>query len=117
MEIREARQDGVLVLGLSGRLDGESARPLHTRLQALLDEGERRFVVDAAGLTYVSSSGMKLLLAAVRRLEPAGGRIVLCALQAPVRRVLEIAGLTSLFAICASAEEAVKCCLGDGAGN
>ena len=109
MEIRESKQDGVMVLGLIGRLDAESAQPLQIRFQKLMEAGESRFVIESGGLSYVSSSGMRLLLETARRLEP-GGRIVLCAVQEPVLRVFEIAGLTWLLGICDSFQEAVQRC-------
>ena len=109
MEIREVRQDGVTVLGLTGRLDAESAHSLQSRFQALMDDGESRFVIESSGLNYVSSSGMRLLLETARRLEPAG-RIGLCSLQEPVRRVFEIAGITLLLGIFDSLPDALKHC-------
>src|SRR6476620_1673247 len=108
MEIRESRKDGVVMLGLAGRLDAGSAPALQERFQNLIGQGERRFVVDGGELTYVSSYGMRLLLDTARTLEPPAGSIVLCSVRAPVRRVLDIAGLASLFRIFDSSEEAVR---------
>ena len=82
-------------------------------LQERIDQGERRFAVDAAGLTYISSSGLRLLLQVAKQLEERSGRIVLCALQEPVRRVLKIAGFMSLFSIFSSSEEAIQDCQRD----
>lgn len=113
MHIQESKKDGVVVLGLTGRLDAESARPLQSRLQALIGEGETRFAVETAGLSYMSSSGIRLFLETAKQLQPQGGRVVLCALQDPVRRVLEVAGLASLFQICATCEEAIERCRGE----
>ena len=96
------------MLGLAGRLDAGSAPALQQRFQKLIGQGERRFVVDGGELTYVSSSGMRLLLETASTLEPSAGSIVLCSVMAPVQRVLDIAGLTSLFRIFDSSEEAVR---------
>jgi|SRR5512147_532457 anti-anti-sigma factor len=108
MEILEARRNDVLVLTLKGRLNAASAPTVRSHLQERIDEGERRFVVDAAGLTYISTSGLGLLLQIGKQLEERSGHIVLCALQQPVKRVLEIAGFTSLFSIFSSPEEAIQ---------
>ena len=110
MEIQESKQEGVVVLALAGRLDGDSAIPLQRHLQELIALGETQFVIDAAALTYISSSGMRLLLELARRLGAEGGHIMLCALREPVRRILEIAGLFSQFNICESPTEAVQRC-------
>jgi anti-anti-sigma factor len=113
MEMLEARRDDVLVLALKGRLDAASTPSVQTRLQERINQGERRFAVDAAGLTYISSSGLRLLLQVAKQLEERSGRIVLYALQEPVRRVLEVAGFMSLFSIYSSSEEAIQDCQED----
>jgi anti-anti-sigma factor len=113
MEMLEARRNDFSVLSLKGRLDEVSAPSVRNHLQQRIDQGERRFAVDAAGLTYISSSGLRLLLQVAKQLEERSGRVVLCALQEPVKRVLEIAGFTSLFSIFSSPEEAIQDCQRD----
>ena len=49
MEMREARRNDVWVLALKGRLDAVSTPCVRNRLQERIDQGERRFAVDAAG--------------------------------------------------------------------
>jgi anti-anti-sigma factor len=107
MEISEVRRDGVTVLRLSGRLDASNVGALAARLRAAIDAGERRFVVDGAALTYLDSAGLQALLVAAKALRPLAGRIVLAALQDPVGRIVEIAGLSSVFAIFATESDAV----------
>ena len=69
MEMREARRNDVLVLALKGRLDAVSTPCVRNRLQERIDQGERRFAVDAAGLTYISNSGLALLLQVGKQLQ------------------------------------------------
>ena len=99
MEIAETRREEIVVLRLSGRLDARTAGTLATRLRAAIDAGERRFIVDAERLAYVDSAGLQTLLVAAKRLQPLAGRIVLSALGEPIRRVFDIAGLSTLFDI------------------
>ena len=113
MEMLEARRNDILVLALKGRLGATSVPSVRNHLQERIDQGERRFAVDAAGLTYISSSGLSLLLQVAKRLEERSGRIVLCALQEPVKRILQIAGFMSLFSIFNSSEEAIQYCQRD----
>jgi anti-sigma B factor antagonist len=113
MEMLEARQNDVLVFSLKGRLDAASTPFFRNHLQERIAQGERCFAVDAAGLTYISSAGLSLLLQVAKQLEQRSGRIVLCALQGPVKRVLEIAGFMSLFGIFSSPEEGIQDCQRD----
>lgn len=69
MEMREARRNDVWVLALKGRLDAVSTPCVRNRLQERIDQGGRRFAVDAAVLTYISNSGLALLLQ-VRKADP-----------------------------------------------
>jgi anti-anti-sigma factor len=89
MEVLEARRNDILVLALKGCLSATSVPSVLNHLQKRIDQGERQLAVDAAGLTYISSSGLRLLLQVAKQLEERSGRIVLCALQEPVKRVLK----------------------------
>jgi serine/threonine-protein kinase RsbW len=107
LAIAEARHGGVLVLRLQGRLDAHAAGTLAARLAAAIDAGERRIVVEGERLVYVDSAGLQTLLVAAKRLRPLAGRFVLAALQEPVRRIVDIAGLGAIFRIYGSESEAV----------
>jgi anti-anti-sigma factor len=113
MEMLENRQSDVLVLALKGRLDAASTPSVQDRLRERIEQGERRLALDASGLTYISSCGLRLLLQAAKQFEGRSGRMVLCALQEPVMRVLKIAGFIPLFSIFGTAEEAVQHCQRD----
>ena len=76
MEMLETRRNDVLVLALKGRLDAVSAPSVRDNLQERIDQGERRFAVDAAGFTYLSCSGLRLLLQEAKQLEERSGWIV-----------------------------------------
>jgi anti-sigma B factor antagonist len=107
MEIAEVRREGVTVLRLSGRVDASNVGALAATLRAAIEAGERRFVVEGASLTYLDSAGLQALLAAAKALRPLAGRIGLAALREPVRRIVDIAGLSSMFAIFATESDAV----------
>lgn len=99
MEIDEEKAAQALVIAPRGRLDSVSSGELERHVVARLDAGERRLVIDLAGVEYVSSAGLRVLLLAAKRLKPPAGALVLCGMAPSVRTVLELAGFTSLFAI------------------
>jgi len=107
MEITEVRREGVVVLRPRGRLDASNVGTLAARLRGAIEAGERRFVLEAAQLAYVDSAGLQALLVAAKALEPLAGRIVLATLQEPVRRIVEIAGLSSVFTVFSTESDAV----------
>jgi anti-anti-sigma factor len=79
--------DGALVL--AGEIDSYTAPEL-----AELLAGEPPVeVVDVAGVTFIDSSGLRVLVEAHHRRAAQGSRLVLRAPSAPVQRLLEISGL------------------------
>lgn len=108
LRVSEDRQQGVLVFTLAGRLGRASADALLQTLEAAIDGGERRLVIDFESVDYVSSAGLLALAAADRRLLALRGTLVLCTLAEPVRVVFDLAGALSQFAIESSRALAVE---------
>jgi len=108
MEIAEAQAGGALVIAPRGRVDSVSSGELERRVVARLDWGARRVVIDLSGVEYISSAGLRVLLLAAKRLGPPPGALVLCGLGPGVLAVLELAGLTGVFAIEQDREQAVQ---------
>lgn len=76
---------------LRGRLDTETAPTLDQRLGPLLDTpAVTVLLLDLAGLEYIGSAGIRLLVQARKILEARGGELVVAHLQPTVRRVIEI---------------------------
>ena len=98
MDIQELRSGEVVVVAPRGRVDSTTSGDLEQRLLQLVGGGERRLVLDLAGVEYISSAGLRVLLVVARRMKAAPGDLVLCALTPPVRQVFDLAGFLPLFA-------------------
>jgi len=107
MQIGEVRSAGALVVAPAGRLDSLSAGELEKLVASRLDAGERRLVVDLAGVEYISSAGLRVLLMAAKRLKQPPAALVLCGMGPSVRTVLELTGFVPLFAIEPTREQAL----------
>jgi anti-sigma B factor antagonist len=108
MEISERKVSDVCVVGISGRLDSATSDGLAERLHQLIDRGEKRLVIDAEKLDYISSTGLRVLLVAAKRLKSADGKIVLSSLKPHILEVFEIAGFTSIFPIYSHSDQAAQ---------
>ena len=108
MQIKEDKQDDVMVVTVSEHLDSATSSVFESRLLGLVDRGERRIVVDCGLLDYVNSAGLKVFLLAAKRLEPLGGKLVLCALAPSVLMIFEMIGFTRIMKIVASREDALQ---------
>jgi len=98
--------DGVVV-SITGRMDAITAPEVENRLTELMDTGEKRFVVDLQGLSYISSAGLRSLLATAKKLKTAQGRMVFANLEGHVTEVFRISGFYSLFRVYDSVEHAL----------
>jgi anti-anti-sigma factor len=108
MEIVEQKNGDVLTLGLKGRLDGVTSKGVEQKVLGHIDAGERRLIFDLAGLEYVSSIGLRVLMLAAKRLRAVNGKLAVCELQPPIAKVFEISGFGSILAIVATRADAEK---------
>jgi anti-anti-sigma factor len=99
IEIEQEQVGSVRVLALNGRLDTETAVDVELALQDLVAAGEREYVIDLSGISYVSSAGLRVLLSLAKLLDGGKGSLRLCGLNAAVTQVFDVAGFSKLFAI------------------
>ena len=91
-------EDGQPVVMMRGEIDLATADRLDTVLTQALAAGPR-MVLDLRDITFMDSTGINALVAAIHQLGPTPGRIVLRDPADPVRRVLAVAGIDHLFHI------------------
>ena len=99
LEIAQEQQEALRILALRGRLDTDTSADLELAVQDLLAAGARDFLIDLGEVSYVSSAGLRVLLALAKQLEGSKGRLRLCALGPAVQQVFEVAGFSKLFVI------------------
>ncbi len=108
MELAEEAADEVTVIAVAGRMDAVGARQFGERMAALLQAGRSRLLIDASGLDYIGSMGLRALMVAAHRAAAARGRLALCSLTAPVRGVVELGGFGNVFEAYGSRAEAIE---------
>lgn len=88
------------VVAVAGEIDLYTAPRLQGALTAVvMGEGAARVVVDMAGVEFCDSTGMNVLLAALRRARERGGELVLAGPRPAVRKILQVTGLESVFTV------------------
>jgi anti-anti-sigma factor len=107
MEIAEVRERGVVIVAPVGRIDSTTSDRLEQHLLTLVAAGERKIVVDFAGVEYISSAGLRVMLALAKKMKDARGLVALCAMGEPVKMVFNLAGFLPLFAVDGSRDAAV----------
>ncbi|MGD9937184.1 MAG: STAS domain-containing protein [Methanoregulaceae archaeon] len=92
------RDDGpVRIVALEGRADALGAPGLEAAILGSVREGRTRIVVDCSRLTYLSSSGLRALLAGLKAARRTGGGCALAALADEPKRVIVTTGFDRLF--------------------
>lgn len=98
MKIIEKKDGEKLELVLSGRLETITA----PQLQEVVDSGlggVLHLQVDMEGLEYVSSAGLRVLLAAGKKMKAAGGTMLITGANENVREVFKITGFDTILNI------------------
>ncbi len=97
MTIEKTEGSGTLALKLSGRLDTVTAPELEAELGEKL-EGVRELTLDMTGLQYISSAGLRVLLAAQKRMNRQG-QMRLTGVGEAVMEVFEVTGFADILTI------------------
>ena len=98
----------IQLVGIQGRLDQNLTPELDAKLDALLDEGYQRFIVDMSEVSYINSGGLRSLVTAWRKAKKEGGNVLLCGLQSRVHQIFSMVGFDKVFELYPSQQAAQK---------
>ena len=98
---------GVLVVQVDGQLIVGNRHELKDLIQAALEKGERRLLIDFSRTGYIDSSGLGALVSISKRVREAGGELRLSGLNDDLRSLFELTKLDTLFAITETPEQAL----------
>lgn len=96
MRISRQSEQEKLILQIEGRLDTATSPQLEQELGEGLDR-VRELVLDFTPLEYISSAGLRVLLAAHKKMEKQEGRLVIRGANEGVRKVFTITGFMDIL--------------------
>jgi len=82
-----------------GTINSETAPQFEQALEERLDKGTSNLILDLEQVDYMSSAGLRAMVAAYKRAKSQGGTLVLAAPSDRVREVLDLGGLIEVFPI------------------
>ena len=91
--------EGEATVGVVGELDCHTAPRLQSTLGTLVDDGARHVTVDLSDTSFMDSTGLSALVAALKGLRERGGDMVITSPNAAVRRLFEMTGLDTVFTV------------------
>ena len=110
MNLPVKRFADAVVLSPAGRIDHSSAEAFRGALAPHLERcaaGRDQVVLDLAGVDYISSAGLRVLMLAKKQAKAQGGSFAVAGLVPAVREIFEISRFTVVFDIFASVRDAL----------
>ena len=89
----------VKIVQFEGELETNTSHDAETCLNQLLDEGVKKILVDFEKLDYISSAGLRVLLATAQKLESGGGALKVCNLNETVQEVFDISDFSTILSV------------------
>ncbi|MGD0463651.1 MAG: STAS domain-containing protein [Tepidisphaeraceae bacterium] len=91
-----------------GEIDLHNSPELRAALLGIFAKSvPKRLILNLSQVPYMDSSALAVLVEALQKLRPSGGRLMLVGLQPRVRGLLEIARLDTIFVLAANEQQAL----------
>jgi anti-sigma B factor antagonist len=99
LEIQLNENKDLLKVGVDGDIDVNSVRQLKKSLEENIEEYKPNIVIDCEKLNYIDSTGLGVLVSALKKVQKYDGTIKITALKPYLSKIFEVTGLTQLFDI------------------
>jgi anti-sigma B factor antagonist len=101
------REGAHTVISVTGEIDVYTAPTLRERLNEVVATGEYQLVVDMEGVDFLDSTGLGVLVGGLKRARSHNGTLQLVCDQEKILKVFRITGLTKVFPIYSSLDQAL----------
>jgi len=102
-----ARTDGDFeIIEVGGEIDVYTAPRLREAIVAAVDAGHTRLIVDVRKVDFLDSTGLGVLVGALKRVRADGGSLDIVCTQERILKIFQITGLDKVFGLHASVDEA-----------
>ena len=91
--------DGKTVVTVTGELDSFTSEEFQKALAPLKDKEGLQVEMDLAGVDYIASKGLRVILGLAQSLMPTGGKLTVVNLTPAVRMVFDMSGFSSMFLV------------------
>ena len=107
MKIETRESQGIQIVAFEGNLDTITSPEAESKINELIDAGKQKLLVNFEQLNFISSAGLRVLLATVKKLNASGGDLRICSLNATVQEVFDISGFVTILSVKSTEEEAL----------
>jgi anti-anti-sigma factor len=106
--IKEDIKEDILVLRISGRLDAISSPTAEMKVFDFINKGQHKLLINFAGVDYLSSAGMRMLLSISKKLKSLSGKLVICTVTMNVMDVLKMSGFDHVLELALNEEDGLR---------
>ncbi|MCZ7525018.1 MAG: STAS domain-containing protein [Acidimicrobiia bacterium] len=92
-------EDGAATITVEGEMDAHTCELLDGEIPEVLATGASELTLDVSGVSFVDSSGLRVLIRAHEQARAHGGQVSLRGPDATFRRLLEVTGLDGVFPV------------------
>ena len=98
---------GKTIVAVGGEIDVYTAPKLRDKITELVGDGHHNLVIDMESVDFLDSTGLGVLVGGLKRVRAHDGSLRLVCTQERILKIFRITGLTKVFPIHASVEEAL----------
>ena len=106
MKLNEMQKQDFTVIEFTGNLDTNTSPDVEKRINALIEEGNLKFVLNFAQTEYMSSSGLRVLLATAKKLK-GKGELKISNLNSVIEEVFDVSGFSTILNVFKTEEGAL----------
>lgn len=108
LEISDPDVNGWIVVAASGEIDVATAPELRDQLVALITDGSAHVIMDLEDVDFIDSTGLGVLVGAVRRARAADGDVRLVCTNSRILKIFGVTGLDEVFTVADSIDDAAS---------
>ncbi|MBQ3031238.1 MAG: anti-sigma factor antagonist [Anaerotignum sp.] len=109
MYLRFKQKNKTILIMVSGEIDHHTSKELRRQTESAMSEmGGRNLVFDFTNVSFMDSSGIGMLIGRYKQLQSMQGRIAIICTEEKIVEIIRLSGLTKLFPIFDSLEDALS---------
>jgi len=99
---------GGYILSVQGEIDVYTSPKVKESINSLIEQSVYNIVVNLEEVRYIDSTGLGVLIGALKRVRENNGNISLVCSNPQIKKIFQITGLVKIFGIFKSEEEACE---------
>ena len=108
IDITSRDEGDIKVVDIEGKLNTGASPEAEEYINELIDGGATKILLNLEELDFISSTGLRVILATGKKLSEIGGKLVLCSPNHTVSDVFRMSGFNQMFSVLDTEDEALK---------